>query len=315
MKLLPSILVQQAQRVVDDFQCYAPERLPLSSQEKIFFALSDFAYLQIKNHPAWWAVIRQQPPQIGEWQHYHQWLIEQLANITAEEGLKRILRPFRHQMLIRIAWLQILHKDSTPQILQHLSVLAETLIIAARDWLYVQYCHSWGTPCDKLGQPQPLLILAMGKLGSGELNFSSDVDLIFAFPENGVTQRGSSSDGQWPVFFTRLGQKLISLLTQKTIDGFVYRVDMRLRPFGDSGPLVFSFAALEDYYKKQGRDWERYAMIKMRMIGNDRSIYTEMRDTLHHLSLQALPSKVLVSQFEQQRKKVLPSWQKWFYAS
>lgn len=274
MKLLPSILVQQVQRVVDDFQRYAPELLPLSSQEKIFFALSDFAYLQIKNHPAWWTVIRQQPPQIGEWQHYYQWLIEQLANITAEEGLQRILRQFRHQMLIRIAWLQILHKDSTPQILQHLSVLAETLIIAARDWLYVQYCHNWGTPCDNLGQPQPLLILAMGKLGSGELNFSSDVDLIFAFPENGVTQGGrrQMDNGQ---FFTRLGQKLISLLTQKTIDGFVYRVDMRLRPFGDSGPLVFSFAALEDYYQEQGRDWERYALIKMRMIGNDRSIYTD----------------------------------------
>lgn len=276
MKLLPSILVQQAQWVVDDFQCHAPELLPLSPQEKIFFALSDFAYQQIKNHPAWWTAIRQQPPQIGEWQHYHQWLTKQLANIAGEEELQRILRQFRHQMLIRIAWLQLFHDDSNSklQILRHLSELAETLIIVARDWLYAVCCRNWGTPCDPEGQPQPLLILAMGKLGGGELNFSSDVDLIFAFPENGATQ-GGRRQMENSQFFTRLGQKLINLLAQKTIDGFVYRVDMRLRPFGDSGPLVFSFAALEDYYQEQGRDWERYAMIKMRIIGDDNSVYSD----------------------------------------
>ncbi|WGO83982.1 bifunctional [glutamate--ammonia ligase]-adenylyl-L-tyrosine phosphorylase/[glutamate--ammonia-ligase] adenylyltransferase [Arsenophonus apicola] len=276
MKLLPSILVQQAQWVVDDFQCHAPELLPLSPQEKIFFALSDFAYQQIKNHPAWWTAIRQQPPQIGEWQHYHQWLTKQLANIAGEEELQRILRQFRHQMLIRIAWLQLFHDDSNSklQILRHLSELAETLIIVARDWLYAVCCRNWGTPCDPEGQPQPLLILAMGKLGGGELNFSSDVDLIFAFPENGATQ-GGRRQMENSQFFTRLGQKLINLLAQKTIDGFVYRVDMRIRPFGDSGPLVFSFAALEDYYQEQGRDWERYAMIKMRIIGDDNSVYSD----------------------------------------
>ncbi|WGL94975.1 bifunctional [glutamate--ammonia ligase]-adenylyl-L-tyrosine phosphorylase/[glutamate--ammonia-ligase] adenylyltransferase [Arsenophonus nasoniae] len=276
MKSLPSILVQQAQWVVDDFQRHVPELLPLLPQEKTFFALSDFAYQQIKNHPAWWVAIRQQPPQIGEWQHYHQWLTKQLANITGEEELQRILRQFRHQMLIRIAWLQLFHDDSNNklQILQHLSELAETLIIAARDWLYEECCQNWGTPCDPEGLPQPLLILAMGKLGGGELNFSSDVDLIFAFPENGVTQ-GGRRQMENSHFFTRLGQKLINLLAQKTIDGFVYRVDMRLRPFGDSGPLVFSFAALEDYYQEQGRDWERYAMIKMRIIGDDNLVYSD----------------------------------------
>ncbi|MGU7802102.1 bifunctional [glutamate--ammonia ligase]-adenylyl-L-tyrosine phosphorylase/[glutamate--ammonia-ligase] adenylyltransferase, partial [Escherichia coli] len=104
-----------------------------------------------------------------------------------------------------------------------------------------------------------LMILGMGKLGGGELNFSSDIDLIFAWPEHGATQGGRREldNGQ---FFTRLGQRLIKVLDQPTQDGFVYRVDMRLRPFGDSGPLVLSFAALEDYYQEQGRDWERYAM-------------------------------------------------------
>jgi glutamate-ammonia-ligase adenylyltransferase len=111
-----------------------------------------------------------------------------------------------------------------------------------------------------------MLVLGMGKLGGGELNFSSDIDLIFTYPESGETQGARRSlDNQQ--FFTKLGQKLINLLSQSTADGFVYRVDMRLRPFGESGPLVMTFAALEDYYQEQGREWERYAMVKARILG------------------------------------------------
>lgn len=135
--------------------------------------------------------------------------------------------------------------------LQQLSELAQTLIVAARDWLYAACCKEWGTPCSEDGVPQPLLILGMGKLGGCELNFSSDIDLIFAWPENGST-RGGRRELDNAQFFTRLGQRLIKALDQPTQDGFVYRVDMRLRPFGDSGPLVLSFAALEDYYQEQG---------------------------------------------------------------
>jgi len=106
----------------------------------------------------------------------------------------------------------------------------------------------------------------MGKLGGKELNFSSDIDLIFTYPESGETiDCRRSIDNQQ--FFTRLAQKLIASLHQVTCDGFVYRVDMRLRPFGDSGPLVLTFNAMEDYYQEQGRDWERYAMLKARVIG------------------------------------------------
>ncbi len=104
----------------------------------------------------------------------------------------------------------------------------------------------------------------MGKLGGGELNFSSDVDLVLLFPEHGET------DGPRPIaneeFFTRLGQGLIRLLETATHDGFALRVDMRLRPFGDSGPLVASFASLEDYLPLHGRDWERYAYVKARPV-------------------------------------------------
>jgi glutamate-ammonia-ligase adenylyltransferase len=110
----------------------------------------------------------------------------------------------------------------------------------------------------------PLVVIGMGKLGGGELNFSSDIDLIFLYPESGETDGPRGADHF--EYYTRLGQKLIQLLDAPTVDGFVYRVDMRLRPFGDSGPLVTSFAALEDYLQQHGRDWERYAWIKARPI-------------------------------------------------
>lgn len=125
-----------------------------------------------------------------------------------------------------------------------------------------------------------MLILGMGKLGGGELNFSSDIDLIFTYPENGETVGGRRSLAN-AQFFTRLGQRLIKALDQVTFDGFCYRVDMRLRPFGDSGPLVMSYAALEDYYQEQGRDWERYAMIKARVMGKESfSQYQGLRQML-----------------------------------
>ncbi len=104
----------------------------------------------------------------------------------------------------------------------------------------------------------------MGKLGGRELNFSSDVDLVFLFADGGETDGPRSIDNQ--DYFTRLGRGLIRLLDARTEDGFVFRVDMRLRPFGDSGPLVVSLASLEDYLQQHGRDWERYAWVKARAI-------------------------------------------------
>tara|TARA_Y100000814_G_scaffold24612_3_gene16333 strand:- start:483 stop:2876 length:2394 start_codon:yes stop_codon:yes gene_type:complete len=112
----------------------------------------------------------------------------------------------------------------------------------------------------------------MGKLGGHELNFSSDIDLIFTYPEKGETQGGKKSL-EHQQFFTRLAQKLIQALNKVTVDGQVYRVDMRLRPFGESGPLVLHFDAMEDYYQEQGRHWERFAMVKARVINSDDSSY------------------------------------------
>jgi len=241
---------------------------------------SDFVQESVTAHPDWLAELEASPPQADEWQHYAQWLQDALAEISNETALMRALRQFRRQVMVRIAWAQALMLVSEESTLQQLSHLAETLIVAARDWLYDACCREWGTPCSEDGTPQPLLILGMGKLGGGELNFSSDIDLIFAWPEKGAT-RGGRRELDNAQFFTRLGQRLIKALDQPTQDGFVYRVDMRLRPFGDSGPLVLSFAALEDYYQEQGRDWERYAMVKARIMGDTGDAYAnELRAML-----------------------------------
>lgn len=252
----------------------------LTAEARAVLSVSDFVSNSMAAHPGWIDYLLLAPPQAGEWQEYASWLQSELQEIQDEAALMRALRQFRRRIMVRIAWSQALEQVTTPDTLQQLSVLAETLIIAARDWLYDACCREWGTPVNAEGIPQPLLILGMGKLGGGELNFSSDIDLIFSWPENGSTIGGRRQLDN-AQFFTRLGQRLIKVLDQPTADGFVYRVDMRLRPFGDSGPLVLSFAALEDYYQQQGRDWERYAMVKARVMGDNHDIWSlELRKML-----------------------------------
>src|SRR5262249_2322980 len=141
-----------------------------------------------------------------------------------------------------------------------LSAFADGAIRVAAEFASRSLSRRYGTPRDSSGAAQPLVVLGMGKLGGGELNFSSDVDLVFLYPEGGETDGRRAIDNF--EYFTRCGQKLIQLLDAVTVDGFVFRVDMRLRPLGESGPLVSSFAALESYLQEHGRDWERYAWIK-----------------------------------------------------
>ncbi|MBA2816353.1 bifunctional [glutamate--ammonia ligase]-adenylyl-L-tyrosine phosphorylase/[glutamate--ammonia-ligase] adenylyltransferase [Candidatus Pantoea persica] len=261
---LPAELQAQAARVAERLGVAADA---LTDAQRAALAFSEFIADNLQRHPEWWQAMQEQPPQPDESEHYARWLDADIAGVDSETALMRVLRLFRRRMLVRVAWMQCLHQASTEQSLQQLSLLAEVLIGRARDWVYQDCCCDFGTPCNSAGEPQPMLILGMGKLGGGELNFSSDIDLIFAWPENGVT-RGGRRELDNVQFFTRMGQLLIKVLDQPTMDGFVYRVDMRLRPFGDSGPLVLSFAALEDYYQEQGRDWERYAMVKARLVGD-----------------------------------------------
>ncbi len=182
------------------------------------------------------------------------------------EALGRALRRLRRREMVRIAWRDIAGLADLEQTMGDLSALAEACIRGALDRLHVWAQADWGTPMGaESGAAQHLVVLGMGKLGARELNFSSDIDLIFAYPEAGHTEGGRRRLSN-EEYFTRLGRSLIQALDDNTADGFVFRVDMRLRPFGDSGALALSFAAMENYYQVHGRDWERYALIKARPV-------------------------------------------------
>ncbi len=210
-------------------------------------------------------VLLQQPELIPTLLNAEPIPILQLGPDATEAQVMNQLRRHRNASLVHILADDVFGRQTVAQSLQRVSKLADQLINAAYHWAFAELAKQWGQPLDEQGQPMPLLILGMGKLGGGELNFSSDIDLILVYPQNGDTSGGRRSCENQQ-FYTKLGQKLIALLHQVTADGFVYRVDMRLRPFGDSGPLVLSFAAFEDYYQAQGRDWERYAMLKARIL-------------------------------------------------
>jgi glutamate-ammonia-ligase adenylyltransferase len=183
------------------------------------------------------------------------------------------LRRWRRRALVRIAWRDLMGWASLEETLAELSAFADAAIEVACRHAWGQLVARYGEPRSPGGHSQPLVIIAMGKLGGGELNFSSDVDLVMLFPESGETEGPKVIDNE--EFFTRLGQAVIRLLETPTQDGFVLRVDMRLRPFGDSGPLVSSFASFEDYLPRHGRDWERYAYVKARAV-TARDRYAEL---------------------------------------
>ncbi|CAI8924861.1 Glutamine synthetase adenylyl-L-tyrosine phosphorylase / Glutamine synthetase adenylyl transferase [Pseudomonas sp. IT-347P] len=198
----------------------------------------------------------------------------------SEDELGRALRRQRARHQVRIIWRDLTRQADLVQTCRDLSDMADATIDQAYQWLYSRHCEQFGTPTGRRsGLPQQMVILGMGKLGAVELNLSSDIDLIFAYPEGGETVGVKRSlDNQ--EFFIRLGQRLIKALDPMTVDGFVFRVDMRLRPYGSSGALVLSFNALEQYYQDQGRDWERYAMIKARVVAGDQVAGAQLLDML-----------------------------------
>lgn len=185
-----------------------------------------------------------------------------VQEVADADALGAQLRRLRQREMVRIAWRDLAKLADLNETMADLSALASVCIQSALSWLQAALIEQLGEPRDANGETQGLLVLGMGKLGAGELNFSSDVDLIFTYPEDGETSKAKPNS----VFFTQLGQQLIRALDETTAEGFVFRVDMRLRPFGESGALVSSFAALENYYQAHGRGWERYALIKARVV-------------------------------------------------
>ena len=194
------------------------------------------------------------------------------------DELRLELRRFRLREALRLIWRDINGADGVETTLAGASVLADACLEAALRGAEQEVAQRHGHVRAANGQPQRMVVFALGKLGGGELNFSSDVDLVFAYAD------GGSSDGARPLdagaYYARIGQALVALIAGRDADGYVYRVDLRLRPFGNAGRPALSFVAMEQYFQREGRDWERYAWIKARPVAGDRAAGARMLDTL-----------------------------------
>lgn len=235
---------------------------------------SPFLKQMVSRHPEWLEALHsdgrlEQPSPPGA---------DQLAREMETAGLDPALRRFRNREMMRLIWRDQNDLAPVDEILADLSTLADICLQASVGFHTSVLEEKYGQPRNSDGQPQKLIVIGLGKLGGGELNLSSDVDIIFCYPERGYCdgRKGLENDQ----FFTRLARSVIRSLSQVTVDGFCFRVDTRLRPFGESGPLVSSFAALEQYYQREGRDWERYALIKARPVAGDLDTGRELLDFL-----------------------------------
>jgi [glutamine synthetase] adenylyltransferase / [glutamine synthetase]-adenylyl-L-tyrosine phosphorylase len=250
----------------------------LDDELRYLCALSDFAATTALVHADWLLEARRQnafavAPGREQMQET---LGAALAGVDDMPALQAVLRQQRNRYQLWVVWRHLIIRAPLEETTAALSNLADVFIDAALSIVYRWACDRDGVPRSLEGAVQRLVVLALGKLGGCELNLSSDVDLIFAYPETGTTDRGRTNQQ----FFVRVGQQLIQALDQITGDGFAFRVDMRLRPFGTSGPLVAHFAAMEDYYVSHGRDWERYALIKARACAGDLQAGAELLENL-----------------------------------
>lgn len=188
------------------------------------------------------------------------------------------LRLYRSAESTRLVWRDVLGLDDVDATLAGSTRLAETCLCLGLDALEREFAQRHGVVRAADGTPQRLVVFALGKLGGGELNFSSDVDLVYAYPRDG------ESDGRRALaaedYFARLGQQLARLLDEPTADGFCHRVDLRLRPFGNAGRVAWSFAAMDQYFQREGRDWERYAWLKARAVAGDVEAGEDWLETL-----------------------------------
>ncbi len=187
---------------------------------------------------------------------------QQLSHIENIDDLMRCLRLLRRKHLVRIIWQDLIAEKTPWELMQDWSDFADSCVEFGLSWLSKQAEKKYGLPKNSRGETQELCVIALGKLGGQELNWSSDIDLIFAYEEDGETENQLS----YAQFFSRLAQDLVKLLNQVTMEGFVFRVDLRLRPHGASGGLVMPLNAMQNYYENSAREWERYALIRARII-------------------------------------------------
>lgn len=246
-----------------------PTNPPFMDSAATVFTFSDFVYSSCLKAPETVLQLHQSGDLDRPYpkEQYAQNLHLKLADITDENDLMERLRLFRRREMVRIAWRDLIGSADLSETLADLSRLADACLDETLSVLHKQLCQKMGTPVGDEDLPILLTVLGMGKLGAGELNFSSDIDLVFTYRQNGRLKEGAGHTVT--DFFTQLARQMIKVIGTPTAQGMVFRVDMDLRPYGSSGPLAISFDALEEYFIRQGREWERYAWIKARPVAGD----------------------------------------------
>ncbi|MEJ2087763.1 MAG: bifunctional glutamine synthetase adenylyltransferase/deadenyltransferase, partial [Gammaproteobacteria bacterium] len=274
MSALPTSLKRAGERAAAGLEFPSDDQRAAAAE---VFALSDFASAAAQRQSDWLRAELASHGFAGPFTRaeVRQAAREALAEVDDMAALQRSLRILRQRFQLWLIWRHCLRIATLEETTSSCSALADVLIDEALSRLHGWLCASRGVPTGRESElPQSLSVIAMGKLGAEELNLSSDVDLMFCFAERGqtVSAEGAGKAGELnQQYFVRLGQQLIQALDPVTADGFVFRVDMRLRPYGGSGPLALDFEGVEDYYATQGRDWERYALIKARPCAGDRA--------------------------------------------
>ena len=234
-------------------------RLPMDIEDACAF--SHYARRILVAHPEWRAGLEAAVAAPFDWAPEH----AALARLADESALARELRALRMRVMLHTITRDLGRQADLGEVCAAVTTLAEVSVEAAVRVHRAALVAIHGEPVGaESGTPQPFVVAGMGKLGGAELNVSSDVDLVFLFPEDGETA-GPKAVGNRE-FFDRLGRRVIGALNEVTADGYVFRVDMRLRPYGESGPLTIPYAALENYLITQGRAWERYAWLKARAL-------------------------------------------------
>lgn len=242
---------------------------------------SDFAVQVIERRPEVFRELHQGGALRQPWLRadIEQDLRARVEGCADEAVLMQALRRARERAMLRWIYRDVNGLSSVPELTQELSWFADVCIDIALEFSHLQLVQMHGEPLgEESGAAQRLCVIGMGKLGAEELNLSSDIDLIFSFPEAGETSGPRSISNQ--EFFVRLGQRIIKILDAQTEDGFVFRVDMRLRPWGDGSALATSFSSMETYYERHGREWERYALIKARICAGDKLRGQELMQAL-----------------------------------
>jgi len=274
-----------------------------SSYSKIF-KVSPFILDKVTHHPEFLNILINHGYlfEVNSTYRYKSEICALLSCINNDVDLYKSLRLYRNREMVRIAWRDIAGWAEIEDTMLELTFLAEAFICETLDYLFANFSAERGCPLTDSGDIQRLVVLGMGKLGAWELNFSSDIDLIFFYEQDG--NLGGKKSTSYFEFYTKLVQSFIKTLDTVTEHGFVFRIDTRLRPFGESGPLVMNYDGLENYYQGQAREWERYAMVKARVISGDTDSSERLQEILSHFTYRRYLDYRAIGELRQLKKKI-----------